>query len=139
MAQKANTLINAMKLRLLYLSIGLLFFISCEGPQQDANMADLIIYNGPIYTMDDNQPTVEAVASKGEEIIYVGDMKGAEALKGASTEMMDLEGKTMIPGFIESHAHMMGIGYGKLNLDLTQVANYDELVAKVAEAVKTTP
>ena len=99
-----------MKLRLLYLSISLLFFISCEGPQQDAQMADMIIHNGPIYTMDENQPTAEAVATKGGEIIYVGDMQGAEALKTSSTEMMDLEGNTMLPGLIESHAHMMGIG-----------------------------
>ncbi|MDW3647721.1 MAG: amidohydrolase [Bacteroidia bacterium] len=128
-----------MKLRLLSLSIGLLFVISCEGPQKDTQMADMIIYNGPIYTMDENQPTAEAVASRDGEIIYVGDMKGAEELKAPSTEMMDLDGNTMLPGLIESHAHMMGIGYGKLSLDLTQVANYDELVAKVAEAVKNTP
>ncbi|MEL6256843.1 MAG: amidohydrolase [Bacteroidota bacterium] len=128
-----------MNLRLLYLSISLLFLISCEGPNPEAKTADLIIFNGPIYTMDERQPNVEAVASKGGEIIYVGDLKGAKGLQSSFTEMMDLEGKTMVPGLIESHAHMMGIGYGKLNLDLTQVANYEELVTKVAEAAKNTP
>uniref|UniRef100_UPI004047E270 amidohydrolase n=1 Tax=Roseivirga sp. TaxID=1964215 RepID=UPI004047E270 len=59
-----------------------------------------------------------------------------QKLKGKNTQVVDLQGKTMTPGFIESHGHLMGIGYNKLELDLMYVKTYDELVAKVAEAVE---
>ena len=65
----------------------------------------------------------------------VGAAADLMKLQGDDTEMVDLEGQTMTPGFIESHAHMMGVGYNKLELDLMYVKTYDELVEKVAEAV----
>lgn len=123
---------------LLYIGM-LIYASSCTPNVKQAEVADLIFQNGTIYTMDESQATVEAVAVKNGNISFVGSKEEAAAFKGETTEVVDLRGQIMIPGFIESHAHLMGIGYGKLNLDLTQVKNYEEMVALVAEAVKSTP
>lgn len=97
--------------------------------------ADLIISGGKIYTMNPGQPEVEAVAVSGTKIIFAGSQKEAMEYKGDNTQLTDLQGKTMTPGLIEGHGHIMGLGYGELNLNLSDVKSYDELVAKVKEAV----
>jgi hypothetical protein len=107
---------------------------SCSGiSEKDA--ADTVFINGIIHTVDDTNRQVQAVAVKNGMITAVGDNSSIEKLKGKATKVVDLEGKTMTPGFIESHGHLMGIGYNKLELDLMYVKTYDELVEKVAEAV----
>src|SRR6185436_8012532 len=63
----------------------------------------------------------------------------AQKFKGDQTQEIDLLGKTMTPGFIEGHGHLMGLGYSELNLDLMYVKSYEELVAKVKEAVGKVP
>jgi len=75
--------------------------------------ADLIIYNGKIYTMDANQPIAEMVAIKGGKIIHVGSSDELDRWRGSQTKIINLEGKTMTPGLIESHGHIMGMGYAK--------------------------
>ena len=97
--------------------------------------ADLIISGGTIYTVDQKQPKVEAVAITGDRIVYAGTVKGAEEWKGEKTQMLDLKGKAMTPGWIEGHGHFMGLGFNELELDLMDVKSYDELVEKVKEAV----
>lgn len=113
--------------------IPLLIFTSC-GPKEEP--ADTIIFGGNIYTVDENNPLVEAVAVRGDRIVFAGDMSDAEKFKGEATEMLDLEGRTMTPGWIEGHGHFFGMGQSKLNLDLSQVKNYDEMIAMVKEAAE---
>jgi len=109
------------------------FLFSCSS--QPDNPADSVFINGTIYTVDSRNPKVEAVAVKDGLIQAVGTSDEINAFVGNDTEVIDLAGKTMTPGLIESHAHLMGIGYNKLELDLMYVKTYDELVEKVAEAV----
>lgn len=90
---------------------------------------------GAIYTADKSNAIVEAVAVSADTILYAGTLAEAEKFKTEKTQIIDLQGKTMTPGFIESHGHMMGLGYNELNLDLMSVKSYDELVEKVKEAV----
>lgn len=97
--------------------------------------ADLIITNGKIYTVDEANPIVEAVAVKDGKILALGSSSEIADYISEVTQLVDLTGRTMTPGFIESHAHLMGIGYNKLELDLMYVQSYDELLDKVAEAV----
>jgi predicted amidohydrolase YtcJ len=106
--------------------------ISC-GPS--VQPADKVILGGTIYTVDEAQPTVEAVVINGNIIEFAGKETEARKYIGEKTEVINLEGKTMTPGFIEGHGHFMGVGYNELNLDLMYVTSYDELVAKVKEAV----
>ncbi len=68
-------------------------------------MAQTIYINGNIITMDDSQPTVEALVQKGGAIAYVGDNETALSYKSLFTKVVDLGGKTMVPGFIDGHSH----------------------------------
>ena len=114
----------------------LLFFsLSC----QEKEKADLVIYNGPIYSVDVNDAQVEAVAVKGGKIWKVGDYKEVIKFSGEETQWIDLKGKTMFPGFIEGHAHIMGIGANLMNLDLMGTTSYPEIVNIVAAKAKTLP
>ena len=91
----------------------LVFSLSC----QEKEKADLVIHNGPIYSVDVNDAQVEAVAVKGGNIWKVGSYKEVIKFSGEETQWIDLKGKTMFPGFIEGHAHIMGIGANLMNLD----------------------
>lgn len=97
--------------------------------------ADWIIFGGTIYTVEKAQPVVEAVAVKGDTILAVGTLASVNEFRGKDTRLVDLKGRTMTPGFIEGHGHIMGLGYNELNLDLLEVTSYDELIEKVREAV----
>ena len=113
----------------------ILAIVLAWGCQSRKVPADLIIQGGTIYTANDAQPGVEAVAVKADTILFAGSLTEALGYKGEQTVMMDLKGATMTPGFIESHGHIMGVGYNEMNLDLMSVKSYDELVDKVKEAV----
>ncbi|OOG69585.1 amidohydrolase [Algoriphagus sp. A40] len=109
-----------------------LFAWACKsGPE---NPADKVFTNGIIYTVNEAHPKAEAVAVKDGLILAVGTVEEIQTYVGEATEVIDLQGKTMTPGLIESHAHLMGIGYNKLEIDLMYVKTYDELIQKVAEA-----
>ncbi|WP_439152786.1 amidohydrolase [Winogradskyella sp.] len=110
-------------------------FLSCTNPNKE--YASMLIYGGTIYTVDSTTPTVEAVATKGNKIIFTGSLKEAEKFKNNETKLIDLKGKTMTPGLIEGHGHFMGLGYNELNLDLMSTTSYQDIVDAVAERVKT--
>ncbi len=119
------------------MALSLVLLSSCSSPTKEA--ATLLIYGGPIYTVDSTQTTVEAVATKDNIILFAGSLTEAELYKDDKTQIIDLEGKTMTPGLIEGHGHFMGLGYNELNLDLMNTKSYQEIVDAVAEKVKTTP
>ncbi len=103
--------------------------------QPKLEQADSIYFNGIIYSVDANNAVFESVAVKGGKIMYVGSQKEVDAFKGDSTQLIDLKGKTMTPGFIESHGHLMGLGNSELNLNLMGVKSYEEMVLLVEQAV----
>ena len=110
--------------------VGLLLWSCQAGPDP----ADQVFINGIVYTVDEANPKVEAVAVKDGLILAVGTTEEIQKFVGSDTEVIDLAGKTMTPGIIESHAHLMGIGYNKLEIDLMGVKTYEELIQKVGEA-----
>jgi len=120
----------------IYCSVTLLALLitSCSGPKKEA--ATLLIYGGPIYTVDTIQSTVEAVATKDNKILFAGSLADAEKYKDEQTQLIDLRGKTMTPGLIEGHGHFMGLGYNELNLDLMNTTSYQEIIDAVAAAVE---
>ncbi|MBA4071484.1 MAG: amidohydrolase [Gemmatimonas sp.] len=101
--------------------------------------ADLIVTNARIYTSDDTRPVVQAVAVAGGRVLFAGNAAGAMALKGAATRVLDLGGRTVIPGMIDAHGHVAGLGDALHIVDLTGTMSYDEVVARVAERAKNTP
>ncbi|WP_262693730.1 amidohydrolase [Kordiimonas aquimaris] len=80
--------------------------------------ADMIIWGGTIYTAEDSTPTAEAIAIANDRIIYVGNRADAGALASNTTEIIDLNGATLYPGFVDAHAHLSGIGARELTLNL---------------------
>jgi predicted amidohydrolase YtcJ len=99
--------------------------------------AEFVLTNGKIVTVDPGNPQAEALAASGGKIVAIGTAKKIAAYVGPATEVIDLGGKLATPGFIDSHLHFTGIGEAKLSLDLTKAKNWDDIVAMVAEAVKT--
>jgi len=104
-----------------------------------AEPADLVLRGGPIVTIDDKQPQVEALAVRGPWIVAVGKAAEIEPLIGPKTQVIDLKGRMAMPGFIEGHGHFLSLGDSKRKLDLTQAKSWDELVALVAKAAEKTP
>ncbi len=97
--------------------------------------ADLVLINGKIVTVDDARPEVEALAVVDGRIAAVGTAEEIRPWIGADTEVLDLQGRLAIPGFIEGHGHFMGLGNSKMILDLTEARTWDEIVAMVEAAV----
>jgi predicted amidohydrolase YtcJ len=97
--------------------------------------ADLVLRNGVVVTVDEMVPDGEAIAMAGDTILAVGSNREIGRYIGAETEVIDLDGQLAIPGFIEAHGHFLGVGAAKMQLNLMDVANWDEIVAMVAEAV----
>lgn len=124
-----------MKIQLVIILSVLAFQFSCNS-NGNKETADSIYHNGVIYTVDETNSVVQSVVIKDGRILYSGDYEMAQSYLGDSTKIIDLDGKTMTPGFIESHGHLMGLGHGELNLNLMGIKNYDEMVALVAEAVE---
>ena len=100
---------------------------------------DRVLVNAIVHTMDDARPRAEAVAITGGRITGVGSSRDLLATKGPRTEVLDLNGATVIPGLKESHGHFVGMGLARMSLNLVGTKSWDEVVARVAEAVKTRP
>jgi hypothetical protein len=79
----------------------------------------VILANGNILTMNPNQPSASAMAVKGGKILEVGDLSKVKKAAGKSYEYVDLEGTTVVPGFIETHAHLINYGGTLGFLDIT--------------------
>src|SRR5690606_12139000 len=81
------------------------FILSNCTSKSSGDEADFVYTNGKVYTMNDSMAWVEAIAVKGKEIIFVGSSEEAKSYIGKNTEVTDLKGKMMMPGFVESHIH----------------------------------
>lgn len=95
--------------------------------------ADAVYFNGNIITVDDDNPKASVVAIRDGKIIHVGDMRGARPLLAASTEQIDLQGRTMVPGFVDAHGHVVSAGIQAASANLLpmpdgQVNSFAQLV-----------
>jgi predicted amidohydrolase YtcJ len=85
---------------------------------QGGGSADLILRGGEIVTLNERQPQAEAVAIRNGVILAVGDDRAVMALKGANTSVIDLRGRTLVPGFIDAHGHLFNAGVQALAANL---------------------
>ena len=97
-------------------------------------IAELVLTNGKIVTLDEGDAVASALASRDGRIAAVGADDEIESWVGEGTRVIDLGGRLAIPGFIEGHGHFMGLGNSKLILDLTTADTWDDIVGQVAEA-----
>ena len=100
--------------------------------------AELLLHNGKIITLNKEQPFVSSLAVKEGRIFKVGDYDEVKPLMGQNTKVIDLAGKTVIPGFIDSHIHLISLGLDMQVIDLSVVKSKSEILAKLEEA-KGTP
>jgi predicted amidohydrolase YtcJ len=120
--------------------MALALVVSGCGPEAPAgDIADLVVTNARVVTVDEGQPEAEAVAMRGDRIIAVGSAADVESMIGDATEVIDAGGRLVIPAFIEGHGHFTGLGDSKMILDLTTARTWDDIVAQVAAAVAETP
>ena len=101
--------------------------------------ADLIVTNARIYTVDDSRPVVAAMAVREGRIAFTGSAREAMALKGSATRVVDLGGRTVIPGMVDAHAHLLGLGQSLRTVNLVGTRSYDEVIARVIARAKDTP
>lgn len=83
----------------------LLETVSIHSPSMMAAPAELIIQNAHILTVDTNLPDAQALAISGNRFVFVGSNSGLSRFTGAATRVLDLTGRTVVPGFIDAHAH----------------------------------
>ena len=97
--------------------------------------ADLVLKNGFNATVDPNIGNVTAIAINDYLITATGDDQKIDEFIGPNTEVIDLDGRFVMPGFIEGHGHFMSLGRSKQILDLNDVDGWEEIVSKVAVEV----
>jgi predicted amidohydrolase YtcJ len=129
---------------------------ACSGAVSEP--ADLLLVNGRVYTFSwpepdrEGQPTTsaphgplgwrpdaQAVAIRGDRIVFVGERVNAEAYRGSSTHVIDLGGATVLPGLIDSHVHLPELGAALERVNLVGVQTEADAVTRVVERAKTTP
>lgn len=98
-----------------------------------SQIADLVVRGGHVYTVNPAHPTASAVAVKEGRILAVGD--ALQQFIGPATKVIDLQGATVIPGLIDSHAHMAGLGEGLEILDLREANSMENVLKQVRQAV----
>lgn len=91
-------------------------------------MMDLIFYNGKLATMDNEKTICQALAIEGDRIVAVGSDEEILAMKGEDTELVDLEGRLMVPGFNDSHMHLLSYGYSLTMADLNGTDSVQDVV-----------
>jgi predicted amidohydrolase YtcJ len=114
---------------------GILFFGLAHATTA-AEPAQTVFINGNVYTMNEREPHAEAIAVKGDRIIFVGSNADAKKYESASgSRRIDLAGKTVVPGLTDSHCHIFGIGERELTLNLEGTNTLEDFLAKVKERV----
>lgn len=123
--------------RYIGLLLSLVYFCQAAHPEaQPRDIADLVLTNGKIITLDDAQPEAEAIAIKGDRILFVGARDQLDQWTNDETTVIDLRGQTAVPGLIEGHAHLLEIGRAKQILDLSTAGDWNEIVQRVETAAR---
>lgn len=115
----------------------LLLALLLAGAATSAAAQNLVIRGGPIYTGVDAAPTAEVVQVRDGRIVYVGAAAGAPAADGL--EAVDLKGAALFPGFTDGHAHLDGIGWRELTLNLEGSASVSEAMARLTAWAEAHP
>ena len=121
---------DLMIIRTIFILI-IFYLTACEQNQ----FADKIFFNGKIWTGNPNRPSAEFIAVKGNEILAVGIHYSS--LQSPKTEMIDLKGEFVMPGFIDNHTHFMSGGFQIMSINLRDVSSKNDFINRVREYVQT--
>jgi predicted amidohydrolase YtcJ len=114
----------------------LLFLLAARGFAQSA---DFIFTGGVIWTGDSLRPRAEAVAVRGDRITAVGKSSAVAELTGPGTKVIDLAGRTLLPGFVDNHVHFMAGGFQLQNVDLRDARDEREFAERLADRARNHP
>lgn len=114
----------------------MLTFSSCQ-EKNDQTMADLIVSNATIWTGNETTPYAQSMAIANDKIIAIGQTEEVMDFKGEQTKTIDLAGKFITPGFIDSHVHLMTGGRSLLSVDLRDAKTPEEFGKRVTDFAKT--
>jgi predicted amidohydrolase YtcJ len=128
---------RSMKTRL-FLTAALLAAACTPSQPPAGEAATLVLRNGRIVTVDSARPEAQAIAVRGSTILAVGSNSEINRHVGDSTEVIDLQGRLVVPGFIESHGHYLGLGRARMILDLTVAKRWEDIVEAVSIATRDT-
>ena len=101
--------------------------------------ADLIVTNARIYTVDDAHPLATGLAVRDGRVLFVGSEREALSLRGPATRMVDAGGKTIVPGIVDAHAHLLGLGFTLSDVQLFDTRSFDQVVEKVVARLNGAP
>ncbi len=116
-----------------------LSFVSSSMCFAQRRVADLVLVGGKISTLSDTLREVEAVAIAGDRIVAAGETVSIAEWISPATRIIELSGRRVVPGFVESHGHLVGFGQAIMQVDLSTARSWDEVVAQVANATKDKP
>jgi len=97
--------------------------------------ANLVFKNGNIYTVNESMPRAQAVAVKGDRIVFVGSNDAVQKFVGKDTRVVDLHGNTVLPGITDAHHHLSGVGFREMTLNLEGISNLQDFLARVKTRV----
>ena len=120
-----------MKLFLLAVTLLLVTWVPLRQPAA----ADIVFRNGNVYTANDKAPRAQAIAVKGDRIVFVGSNEAAQQFVGTNTRVVELKGNTVLPGFTDAHQHLSGVGQREMTLNLEGTTSLDDLLAKLKARV----
>ena len=106
-----------------------------EAPPE-ARAAELVLRNGSVYTVDATRSWAEAVGISNGRIVFVGTDEDAETFVGPSTQVVDLDGRMLLPGFQDIHVHPISGGIEASSCDLNALTTVDEYLEKIAECAR---
>lgn len=98
-----------------------------------------LLSGGPIWTGDPAQPWAQAVVVRGSDLVHVGTRDGADDFTDAATELIDLDGRMCLPGFIDAHNHLASMAVSKLGVNLSGIVGRDAVLAAVRDWVAVQP
>ncbi|MCX7639572.1 MAG: amidohydrolase [Pyrinomonadaceae bacterium] len=107
--------------------------------QSQRFMADLVVINAKVRTMDESKSEAQALAVSGNKIIIVGTNEEVKPLVGEKTRVIDAQGKLILPGFNDAHLHFMEGGASLASVDLRDAASPEEFVRRIKEYAEKLP
>ena len=113
-----------------FILVIVLFVTGCSS-EKTCIESDLVLINTKIYTANPKNPTVEALAIKNGKFVFIGTNTEAQNFNCGESKLLDLEGSFVYPGFIDAHAHLKGIGYRELNLNLQGADSLKSMLTQV--------
>lgn len=126
-----------MKARWWLLPLGTLMAAGCYASEE--NVADLVFRGGAVWTGDAGGPTATGVAVKDGRIVAVGSDEEVAEMVGDGTRVVELDGRTLMPGFIDAHTHFLDGGFKLAGVDLRDAATPEEFARRIGAFARTVP